>query len=276
VRTVAQLKTKSRNLSKETGTPVHIIQRNFLFERFLERVSLSDCRDSFIIKGGVLITSMIGIDVRATVDLDATLRGGDIEENEVRQIINSIINIDMKDSAAFTLFDIERTRVESDYPGWRITIKASFDSIRDTLKLDITVGDVITPRAVEYSYKLMFEDRCINLMAYNLETVLAEKFVACISFGVSNSRMKDYYDIYILTKLRRNEIDLSVFADALAKTTAQRQVSLIESIIIIDEISADPEMSKLWDRYQVDNPYAAGISFSDTVSTLRILSGALK
>jgi len=276
VRTAAQLKVKSRNLSKETGTPVHIIQRNFLFERFLERVSLSEYRDSFIIKGGVLITSMIGIDVRATIDLDATLRGRDIDENEVRQIIDSIININMEDSATFSLFDIERTRVESDYPGWRITIKASFDSIRDTLKLDITVGDVITPRAVEHSYKLMFEDRFISLMAYNLETVLAEKFVACISFGVSSSRMKDYYDIYILTKLRWNEIDLSVFADALVKTATQRHVSLIDSDLIIEEIAADPEMPKLWDRYQGDNQYATGISFSDTVSSLRILSGALK
>ena len=167
MKSATQLKAKSRNLSKETGTPVQIIQRNFLFERFLERASISEYRDSFILKGGMLIASMIGIDIRATVDLDATLRGGDIDENEIRQIVNGIIKINLDDSTAFSLVDIERTRVESDYPGWRVTLRASFDSIRDTLKLDMTVGDIITPSAVEYSYKLMFEDRSINLMAYN-------------------------------------------------------------------------------------------------------------
>jgi predicted nucleotidyltransferase component of viral defense system len=271
VKTAAQLKAKSRNLAAQSGTPPHIIQRNFLFERFLERASLSEYRDSFIIKGGMLLTSLIGLDLRATMDLDATLKGRDLDEAEVRAIMTEIISIPLDDSTQFAFSEIERTRVESDYPGWRISLDTNFDGIRDKLKLDITIGDVITPRAIEYSYKLMFEDRSINVLAYNLETILAEKYAACISLGVSNTRMKDYYDIYILTKLRGGEISKEVLAEALRRTAEQRHIPLAESRLVISKIGSSPDMQKFWKRYQADAKYAAGIDFADTAVALRTL-----
>lgn len=272
MKTATQLKAKSRNLSAATGAPPHIIQRNFFFERFLERTAVSEHRDSFVIKGGMLITSIIGIDIRATMDLDATLRGRDLSQEDVTKLIGEITAIKLDDGAEFTLNGVERTRVESDYPGWRISLGVAFDKIKDTLKLDITVGDVITPRAVEYSYKLMFEDRSVSILAYNLETVLAEKFAACVSLGTSNTRMKDYYDAHILTRMRGGDIDRALFAKALTRTAAQRHIDLSNSDRVIDEVAASPDMQSHWKRYQGDYSYAAGIGFADTVKALRTLA----
>jgi len=273
LKTATQLKAKSRNLSNETGIPVHIVQRNFLFERFLERASLSEHRNSFIIKGGMLIASMIGIDIRATVDLDATLRRRNVDENVTRQIVNDIISVSLDDATDFTLLGMEQTRVESDYPGWRITLNVAFDGIRDTLKLDITVGDEITPNAIEYNYKLMFEERRISLMAYNPETILAEKYVACVSLGIANSRMKDFYDVFILTKMYVKNLNHRDFSNAVIKTAIQRHTILADANLIIEEIAANSEMLRLWKRYQVDNSYAADIDFLDAVSSLKTLAG---
>lgn len=227
----------------------------------------------------MLLTSLIGLDLRATMDLDATLKGRDLEEPEVRSIVNGIIEIALDDSTQFALAEIERTRVEADYPGWRVSLDTTFDGIRDKLKLDITVGDIITPRAVEYSYKLMFEDRSINVLAYNLETILAEKYAACISLGTANTRMKDFYDIYILTKLLGGEISFSVLSEALKRTAEQRHIPLVESRLVISEIGNSSDMRKLWKRYQADAKYAAGIDFADAVTALRTLgewSGLLR
>jgi len=180
MKSATALKAKSRNLSALTGTPPYIIQRNFLFERFLERASVSEYRESFIVKGGILLASLVGIDLRATMDLDATIKGRDLAQSEITEIINRIIAVKIDDAAEFTLVIVERTRVEADYPGWRISLNATFDKLRDTLKIDVTVGDVITPRAIEYDYKLMFEDRTIPVLDYNTETILAEKLTAVL------------------------------------------------------------------------------------------------
>ncbi|MDR0347011.1 MAG: nucleotidyl transferase AbiEii/AbiGii toxin family protein [Coriobacteriales bacterium] len=271
-KTATALKAKSRNLSEASATPSHIIQRNFFLERFIERAALSPYHNDFVIKGGMLISSIIGIDLRATVDLDATLRGRDLDGNDVQKIVNDVIGIDLGDNMRFTFSSAERTRVESDYPGWRVSLEVEFDKIRDTLKLDITTGDVITPRAVEYSYKLMFEDRSVSVLAYNLETVLAEKFTACIYLGTANTRMKDYYDIYILQRLRSSEIDRATLADALKRTSTQRRVSLDDCSLVLDEIADNDEMLKLWKRYLSDNKYAEGIQFADTIAALRTLT----
>jgi predicted nucleotidyltransferase component of viral defense system len=272
MKTATQLKAKSRNLSAATGTPPHIIQRNFLFERFLERAAVSEHRDNFIIKGGMLLTSIMGIDLRATMDLDATLRGRDLSREDVTKLINVIISVKLDDGTEFVLNSVERARVESDYPGWRVSLDVVFDIIKDTLKLDITVGDVITPRAIEYSYKLMFEDRSINVLAYNLETILAEKFAACVSLGTSNTRMKDYYDVHILTQMRGGDIDHAIFAKALARTSAQRHIDLSDSKRVFEEVAENSAMRLGWKRYQKDYAYSADISFADTVKALRTLA----
>jgi len=178
VKTSMQLKAKARNLSAKTSIPPHIIQRNYFLERFLERVSLSSYRDSIILKGGVLITSLIGIEARSTVDLDTTIRARKLSDSDIAAIVEEVMQTDIRDNVVFKLVDVKETRVEAEYPGFRVTLNVAMDKLRDTVKLDLTIGDVITPKPVEYGYRLIFEDREIRVLAYNLETVLAEKFTA--------------------------------------------------------------------------------------------------
>ena len=273
MKTSTQLKAKTRNLSAKTGIPPHIIQRNYFLERFLERLSLSRYKDSIVLKGGVLITSMLGIEARSTMDLDATMKERALTTEEILAIAGEVLSTPVDDGVVFTVIGAEETRVEADYPGCRVTLGAALDKLRDTVKIDFTAGDVITPKPVEYGYKLMFEDREICVLAYNLETVLAEKFIAVLSFDVINSRMKDFYDIYMLVDGHGGAIDPGVFAEALNNTAGQRQMSrfLSQAKQIVDTIAESPPMADLWRRYRSTYSYAAGIDFSDVIKALHKL-----
>jgi len=244
-------------------------------ERFLERVSLSKHRESIILKGGVLITSLLGIEARATVDLDATMKTGELSAVDIAEIINAIIHTTVNDNVVFVLSDIEETRVESEYPGFRVTLSVTLDKLRDAVKVDFTAGDVVTPKPIEYGYRLMFEDREIRVLAYNIETVLAEKFTAALSLDVSNSRMKDFYDIYMLVTEQRDMIEPDVFAEAVNNTAKQRHMLhlLPKAAHIIDTIAGSTVMSDLWLRYKSVYKYAAFIEFQDVVDAARVLVG---
>ena len=161
----------------------------------MERIAISKYKHNFILKGGILITAMVGIEARTTMDMDVTIKGQSLSKTEITAFIEEILEIQMNDGAVFSFQSIEEIREEADYPGYRLSIGAIFDKTRQKLKIDITTGDYVTPKEIEYAYKLMFEDRTISIMAYNLETVLAEKFETIITRGVSNTRMRDFYDI---------------------------------------------------------------------------------
>jgi len=215
MKTSTQLKALVRNLSKEKNVEAEIILRNFMLERLLERISISNYRNNFILKGGMLIAAIVGIDTRTTLDLDATIKAQILNEAEVTAIIDDILNVPIDDDVIFTFKSIEEIHEEADYPGYRVSIEAVLDKTRQVLKVDITTGDFVTPREVQYYFKLMFEDRTISIMAYNLETVLAEKFETVITRGVANTRMRDFYDIYILTATQ--PLDTNTFRAALKK-----------------------------------------------------------
>ena len=268
------LNAKIRNLAKATGINAGILHRNFMLERFLERITVSKYQKNFILKGGVLIASIVGIDTRSTMDLDTTIKGQRLTEDEITRIVCEILSIHLDDSVEFTLKRIEETLKEADYRGYRVTLEIMFDQSRDVLKIDITTGDVITPQAIEYGYKLMFGDKTINIMAYNLETILAEKFETVISRSVTNTRMKDFYDIFILTSGCNIKFDPRVFAEALKNTSNQRhtQNNLVDADRVIDAIASNPDMVKLWKRYQADNPYVADTAFEAVTAVLRKLS----
>jgi len=274
VKTSTQLKAKARNLSAKTNIPSHIIQRNYFLERFLERVSLSRYKDSIILKGGVLITSLLGIEERATVDLDATMMARSLTEPEIKEILAEVLQIDLHDSVVFSYKDTEETRIEADYPGFRVTLNVKLDKLRDTIKIDFTAGDVITPNPVEYGYRLMFEDREIRVLAYNLETILAEKFNSVLSLSVVNTRMKDYYDIHMLITQHGNSIDKSVFAEALKNTAKQRNTFALvpQAESIVSTIAENSATAELWKRYQTANKYASGIDFITVTASLQFLS----
>ena len=222
IKTAKQLKDLIRNLSKKKSADAQILMRNYMMERFLERISLSQYPDKFILKGGMLVAAMVGLDARATMD---------------------IISFPMEDGVTFRIKQITEIMDEAEYPGVRVSMET-----RTPLKVDISTGDVITPKEIQYSFKLMLEERSINVWAYNLETVLAEKLETVISRGITNTRMRDYYDIHILIKLYVNTLNGKVLGEALLATAKKRETEyhLNDAQEIFDEIQNDSNMQKLW------------------------------
>lgn len=272
MKTPTQLKALVRNLSKSKNVEAEIILRNFMLERFLERVSLSEYKHSFVLKGGMLIAAMVGIDTRTTMDMDATIKGKTLTPSEVATIIETVLAISIDDGVSFALRGIEEIREEADYPGYRASIEATLDKTRQVLKVDVTTGDFVTPREIEYSFKLMFEDRAIRIMAYNLETVLAEKFETIITRSVTTTRMRDFYDIYILTTTQPFGAD--TFKAALAKTVEKRgtteQMTYVDDVLRI--VAASPVLIDLWQRYQKKFTYAADVSWEMAIDALNRLA----
>jgi predicted nucleotidyltransferase component of viral defense system len=273
MKTSTQLKALVRNLSKLKNVEAEIILRNFMMERLLERISASQYKDKFILKGGMLIAAMVGIDARTTMDLDATIKGQNLSEAEIVATIEGILKVSIDDGVILTYRGIEEIREESDYPGYRVSIEALFDKTRQALKVDITTGDFITPKEIEYNFRLMFEERTISIMAYNLETVLAEKFETIITRGLTNTRMRDFYDVYILTATRSQDIDLQVFPNALKSTAEKRNTSeqMADASNVISIIAKSAVMIDLWKRYQTKYSYAEDVSWEMVIDALTTL-----
>ena len=244
-----------------------------MLERFLERVSISEYKQNFILKGGMLIASMVGIGTRNTMDMDATIKGQTLTALEITEIVEDILRIPMDDGVEFTLRGIEEIREEADYPCYRVSIGAILDKTRQTLKVDITTGDFVTPKEIEYCFKLMFEDRAISIMAYNVETVLAEKVETIITRSVANTRMRDFYDIHVLTATQ--PFDKGTFNAALDKTAQKRGTAeqLSDAGETLQMIARNPSLISLWKRYQRRYAYAADISWDTAIAALRALLG---
>lgn len=263
--TSRQLKDQIRNLSTSKGIESHILIRNYMTERFLERISLTTFRDKFILKGGMLVTAMVGIGSRATMDVDTTLKGAPLTVESIKQIFEEIIKFQINDGVEFQIKKIVEIMEEAEYPGIRVSMEALFDGVRTPLKIDISTGDVITPNEVSFEIPLMFENRKIPVWAYNLETVLAEKMETIIVRNVTNTRMRDLYDIFILQKLYAEHFDLQVFSQALDATASHRGPKKYLSNIseILDEIEQSTVQKNLWISYQKNFSYANSIAWED-------------
>ena len=222
IKTARQLKDLIRNLSREKSADAQILMRNYMMERFLERISLSDYRDKFILKGGMLVAAMVGLDARSTMDLDATIKGANVNVEDIETLISAIVTVPIDDGVEFQLKSISEIMDEAEYPGIRVSMATIFDGVVTPLKIDISTGDAITPREVRYSFKLMLEDRSIDIWAYNLETVLAEKLETIITRATTNTRMRDFYDIYILEQLHGTTLNPEILHDALQATAHKR------------------------------------------------------
>lgn len=272
MKTSMQLKALVRNLSQKSNIEAEILLRNFMLERFLERIAVSEYKYSFILKGGMLISAMVGIDTRTTMDMDATIKGKTLTAPEITAIVEDIISIPIGDDVEFTMRGIEEIHEEADYPGFRVSLGAVLDKTKQTIKIDITTGDFVTPREIEYSFKLMFEDRKISIMAYNLETVLAEKFETVVTRSVTNTRMRDFYDIYILTTTQPFNND--TFRMAL-KNTVEKRSSIGPMVNMTDTIQTIAEsriMLDHWQRYQNKYSYAADISWDMAIGAVKDLA----
>ena len=275
ITTARQLKDLIRNLSKKKSADAQILMRNYMMERFLERISLSEYKDKFILKGGMLVAAMVGLDARATMDLDATIKGANVSLTDVETIISNIIAIPIDDGVSFRIKRISEIMEEADYPGVRVSMETKFDGVVTPLKIDISTGDVITQREIRYRFNLMLEDRTIEVWAYNLETVLAEKLETVISRNVTNTRMRDFYDIYILQKLYGEQLSKDVLWDALVATAKKRgtleQIEVEDINEVFDEIQSSPVMGNLWKAYQRNYSYADDLSWHTVMDAVRVL-----
>ena len=258
IKTSEQLKALIRNLAKKNAADAQLLMRNYMMERFLERISISEYRDKFILKGGMLIAAMVGFNARSTMDIDATVKGANVSIKDVGDMIENIISVPVEDGVTFEIKNISEIMDEADYPGIRVSMTTFFDGVRTPLKIDISTGDIITPKEIKYSFKLMFEDRSIDIRAYNIETVLAEKMETIISRTTANTRMRDFYDVAILYKLYADILDKKVLKDALAATARKRGTEhhLKESEEIFGELEESTVMQNLWSSYQKKFSYA--------------------
>lgn len=275
ITTARQLKDLIRNLSKKKSADAQILMRNYMMERFLERISLSEYKNQFILKGGMLVAAMVGLDARATMDLDATIKGTNVSVEDVEMIISKIISIPLNDGVLFRIKRISEIMEEADYPGVRVSMETKFDGVITPLKIDISTGDIITPREIKYNFNLMLENRTIEVWAYNLETVLAEKLETVISRNVTNTRMRDFYDIYILQKLYGEQLSKDVLRDALVATAKKRetleQIETEDIDEVFDEIQSSSVMENLWKVYQRNYSYSADIPWHTIMKSIRTL-----
>ena len=267
-----QLKDLIRNLSKEVGIEAHVLIRKYMMERFLERVSSSKYNGSFILKGGMLVAAFVGVEARATMDIDTTIKGIPVTIVDMERTITEISNIDLDDNVKFRIKKVSEIMDEAEYSGIRFSMDAVLDGAVIPLKIDISTGDVITPREIAYSYKLMFEDRTIPIMTYPIETVLAEKLETVISRSITNTRMRDFYDIHIL--LKSQNINADILALALEKTAKKRgNFSLLENAeSVLKIVKSDEDMKRLWDIYQKKFKYAGEYTWDEVIHSVRELS----
>lgn len=260
-----QLKAVIKNISKDKHISAQLVMQNYMLERLLERISVSKYHQNFILKGGFLIAAMVGLDTRATMDIDATIKAWPVNEESIKKMFLDICKIDVHDDVVFEFKKIGEIREGDEYTGYRVSLSANYPPMAVPLKLDITTGDKITPREIEYRFKLLLEDREISVLAYNLETVLAEKLETIVSRGDQNTRPRDYYDVYILSKLQYKNIKTEYLKAALKATSKKRGSSDILKNYknIIDVVRSSDAMIKQWKTYQKDFEYATDISFSE-------------
>ena len=256
MKTPEQLKGAIRNMAaKKKLRPQEVLQM-FLFERVLERLAVSPYRNNFILKGGLLISSMIGIDERTTIDMDTTVRGIRMEEPEIISIIREILSSDVDDGIDFVFRKIEPIREDDTYRNFRVHIDARYGRINSPMKIDITTGDEITPAAIQYNYPFLFEDKTVPVMAYTLETILAEKYETIIRRNIGTTRARDFYDLHMLYRERETEIRADILRLAVAHTAKKRGSAraLADWEEIIQDIREEPALASLGHNFAADNP----------------------
>jgi predicted nucleotidyltransferase component of viral defense system len=267
-----QFQAKSRNFSKIIGIDNQLIHRYYYFERYLERVVQSKYHNYIIWKGGVLITSLFGLYNRSTRDLDLNWTGDLLSEAKAEAIISGIGGCDLGDGVSFKLRKINPLAINSNQAGWRGILDVFFTKKRHPLMIDLVSDDIQKEHCFEYSHKILFEDRCINMYAQSMESILVDKFLATHKHGLDNSRLKDFYDMHMFTTVKSAEVSPRVFADILNHVVDKRGIQLGDVRGTIASIGASNDLQSRWERYQQTHPYAASITFQQTVAALAKLA----
>ena len=252
--------------------------RTYMMERFLERLAVSRYNSHFVLKGGMLVSSMVGLQQRATMDIDATVVALPLTLEDATRTIQEIVNIDLQDGVVFSITNAESIMEEHDYPGLRFTLIGTLDVLRQKVKIDISTGDAITPRAIEYRYPLMFEDRSLQIMSYNLETLLAEKLETIMYRGTSNTRMRDFYDIYMLTGKPGIAInDATLYRAFLATSNTRRTTGFIPQFAaILESVESNGEIQKIWNKFCKDNDYVLEHDWHKIMASVKIMENRLE
>ena len=271
--TPEQIKGRIKSVAKQNNADARTLMRIYMMERFLERLAQSEYRDNFILKGGILVTAMIGVAHRSTMDIDTSMKNLNLSAEDALRVVNQVKDIDLDDGVSFEVKDVSNIMDEMEYPGIRVTMNANVGRLITPLKIDISTGDVITPRAIEFNYDLLLEDRSISLWSYNLETILAEKLQTVLARGILNTRMRDFYDIRMLLDPYEDKVNKAVLKDAFAATCKKRGTDHLQEQAeeIIKTIEADEQLQVLWRAYQKKYSYAAEIDYASVISGVRKL-----
>ena len=271
IKTARQLKDKIRNLSGGNSDKALYMLRNYMMERFLERVSVSDYKDQFILKGGLLVSSLVGVDMRATMDIDTTVKSLPLTIEDIKKTIEKITMIDIGDNVYFSIAKEMTIMEDFDYPGVRLMVDCFLEKTRQTIKIDISTNDVITPGAVEYAFPLMFENRTIPLLTYNTETLVAEKLETILSRGTENTRMRDYYDVYVITLKYPLDYDLlrKAFLATVGHRGSERAINIANNTI--NDISENPLIAELWQSFKKANWFVPDINWFQIIRALEEL-----
>ena len=267
--TSEKLKGKIKSFSEKSNLKAQEVLQMYFFERFLTRLEKSKYRAKFIIKGGFLISSIIGIQNRTTMDIDTTIKGLPVKEEIIKEIILKILSIEVNDGIEFVLGKIENIREISEYENYRLHLTANFEKIKNPLKIDITTGDVIIPSEIEYSYETIFKEK-LNILVYSLETLIAEKYETIIKRNITTTRLRDFYDIYMIFKLKNDKINVNNLKQAIRETAKNRNSTeeILESKEILEDIKNDEYLNKQWNIYKNENKYVDNIQFSEILKLL--------
>lgn len=271
--TPEQIKGRIKSVAKQNNADARTLMRIYMMERFLERLAQSEYRDNFIIKGGILVTAMIGVAHRSTMDIDTSMKNLNLSAEDALRVVNQVKDIDLDDGVSFEVKDVSNIMDEMEYPGIRVTMNANVGRLITPLKIDISTGDVITPQAIEFNYDLLLEDRSIRLWSYNLETILAEKLQTVLARGILNTRMRDFYDIRMLIDTYEDKVNKAILKDAFAATCKKRETDNLQEQAeeIVKIIEADEQLQVLWKAYQKKYSYAADIDYASVISGVRKL-----
>lgn len=269
--TYKELNSKAKELERETGLQHLDIYRRFMFERILERISLSKYNENFILKGGLLLSAMFGIESRNTRDIDISIKGIDISKEKMIKVLNEILVIDLDDNVRFQVINISDIRQDDEYGGNKYHITGKLENLTVPLEIDISTGDEITPRQLKYEYNSLFEDKTIHIDSYNIETILSEKIETVLRRTLYNGRMKDFYDIYVFLTQFKYNINIEDFKKAFNNTLINRNALeyLKDYNAIFNEMLEYETIQKTWNKYANKNKYAENIKFNDIIEILR-------
>lgn len=271
IKNIDSLKDKAKNCADRNNLSIQQVLQNYMFERFLDRLSQSRYNNNFVIKGGLLLSSIMGINMRTTMDIDIDITGINFEKDVIEKIIGEIIEIDVNDGVTILLNKVEDIKEQDEYGGYKFKLIAQYGNLKVPFHIDISTGDIITPRAIQYRYNKILENEYINIWTYNQETLIAEKLQTILARKLDNSRMKDFYDLYYFEKYKWNEIDKKLLVKAIQATFNQRTTTNDWKIAnsIIQSLEENQDINSLWNEYRNKFSYAEHIKFVDTLNAIR-------